>query len=607
MVFIAAVSNTNQENTLSAFYNALPNTLTAEAGKVWGVALHSVTLNATPNTWSPPPGGCFMGVYSYSLLNPNIRISFGSWVEKIRFIPSTPQELVDLLEESTKLKPRQGYEERIFHSAFQFQYNAPLKKIVLSYKSDFQRVSTFMRTSIEVLEAIGFLPEQLTAVASKVKVMSEKIDFKFYKPFKIVAFRSPNLRKFDPDYLEVYLRGLSAGPTTSPSCNELLARLCYRRDSQGGSHMVIESPIRRLLNSTDVNRLEFSITGPEGSPLSLKTGQPTVIVLEMEQVSLSETEVNVSVRSSDGDSKYLDNASSDFRVDLNQPLRLQGGYRCALRSLSMSLQLDHLPYEIDFIVSSVRGEDEAPSGRMALTEAQLKERLARLHKIVGGIENFSVISMPQRVPQEDERKVQLHTTHFESEEDLVRVLNIDNDVCVFSIEPNGVGEKKKQASVVFRREGYVLLPWELVALLGYDDNSIVLHVDRRNAPRSKAQIGVSLKLQGTQGQKFVFPEKVNLNALYPRNVFVYAQFVQPSIVGNTQTRLLSVLPLEFQPNEVYEGRHGVVKNRTLRFVPLEFTDLHTLHIQLRDATGRPIRFVKKLNDPVFLVLVFSRV
>jgi hypothetical protein len=95
--------------------------------------------------------------------------------------------------------------------------------------------------------------------------------------------------------------------------------------------------------------------------------------------------------------------------------------------------------------------------------------------------------------------------------------------------------------------------------------------------------------------------RVNVNIYCPENIQIYANFVEPSVVGNVKTSILKSVPVIRNDENGflhYEPRH-------LEFRRLTFSHLMNLHFQLLSADGKEIKFAFE-DSPVHMLLEFRK-
>lgn len=79
-----------------------------------------------------------------------------------------------------------------------------------------------------------------------------------------------------------------------------------------------------------------------------------------------------------------------------------------------------------------------------------------------------------------------------------------------------------------------------------------------------------------------------LNRAIPNNLYVYTDICESCIVGDVETPLLRIVPVDIQ-NYVY-SRTKSVNVTPPRYIPLLRTSFQTIEIDIRDHLGNPITF-----------------
>ena len=104
-------------------------------------------------------------------------------------------------------------------------------------------------------------------------------------------------------------------------------------------------------------------------------------------------------------------------------------------------------------------------------------------------------------------------------------------------------------------------------------------------------------------QPFVFPRPPRYEKEFPTSAFVYANFIEPSIVAGQFLRILRIISLSTNHKH---GRHHLVKDfKHLEMHNVTTSRLQTLSFELRSHDGTPLDFQDQSSEVMFN-LVFQR-
>ena len=91
----------------------------------------------------------------------------------------------------------------------------------------------------------------------------------------------------------------------------------------------------------------------------------------------------------------------------------------------------------------------------------------------------------------------------------------------------------------------------------------------------------------------------NIDYLKPQYMMLYADFIQPSIVGESYSKLLKIIQI---PNN--NANYHTEEFQHQETHSLENTLIKTMHFEIRSHTGELINFADSKN--IFLNLLFSK-
>ena len=125
----------------------------------------------------------------------------------------------------------------------------------------------------------------------------------------------------------------------------------------------------------------------------------------------------------------------------------------------------------------------------------------------------------------------------------------------------------------------IILPEELIYVLGFDNPGIIFNNGYGAIPSN-------------YGKQLTAKRKVNLNFLVPQNLLLYADCVQPSLVGNAYGKYLTNIPIPMKKtNSIFDLSYVIYEPKNLEFHPLHQSDVNHVLIQLLRTDGNQPEFM----------------
>ena len=185
-----------------------------------------------------------------------------------------------------------------------------------------------------------------------------------------------------------------------------------------------------------------------------------------------------------------------------------------------------------------------------------------------------------------------------TDKNIVSIINkFFNDItggnCKMSlITENGI--EKQTCDMLLKPHTAYILPKPIAAILGYSN-------EKNTSPdinEHSYYVGLMNQSQ-TDDLLIKFTENINIASLKPQYLMVYADFIEPSIVGGTHQKLLKVLPI----SKNYKRAYKIDEFSHLEYHKIENTELNKIEINIRGHDGELANF--KNNTNVFLNVLFS--
>ena len=104
-------------------------------------------------------------------------------------------------------------------------------------------------------------------------------------------------------------------------------------------------------------------------------------------------------------------------------------------------------------------------------------------------------------------------------------------------------------------------------------------------------------------KKFIGDFEIDPNLMIPRNLMLYADCVEPSLIGNIYGQYLTNIPVPIE--DVNQKFLTTYEPRNLEFHPLQTGDLSNVHFQLTQTDGK-FPSLSNENAQLFITLLFRK-
>lgn len=309
------------------------------------------------------------------------------------------------------------------------------------------------------------------------------------------------------------------------------------------------------LSNTMLKDIELSICDEKNHFLQLAPGTPTIVKLSFRKMEKNKESFNVRL-SSAVSTKFPQNSSASFKVELPNTLNLDRKWKVALTSISHPNNFTTFLCDEDSRSLSVSWRSETKE--IFKHKLTLKEHYNSPNDVFNEIKTFF------------------------SENNLGEVkLELENRMCFY-----------------FPRICNLTMGNYLLRVLGFT------HYDALSTAKKYTRFVIQPYtshsfIKNENGQNlFCFQEKITLNILDPKYICLYANFISPTILGGEYHKILRIIPIR-------ESKTGYIisefKHR--EFYELQNTEIKELEIELRAHDGELINFKSKQN--IIINLLFS--
>lgn len=344
-------------------------------------------------------------------------------------------------------------------------------------------------------------------------------------------------------------------------------------------HVEFDNPLYLTLTTSVINEFTVRLLDENNRQLELSPSLPTILKMNIRPLNEGTGEFNIVIDSTKRNPNYPNNTGTDFCFNLAPILQLDDDYICCINSISYSTFFKTLPIpEKEQYIKIIRETAE------------------------GGIFNITLPFNPKKKPC------------FNIQD----VLNILNEDCL--IPDNFPHAKHIQhpmlesrcAKFVLEEVGGISfvniggfpditydLPHELISILG-EKNDEDMSVDTN---RWVFKLDTPTEIDGLYKKKFVHPP--DIISLIPITLFIYADFIQPIMVGDTQVNLLQIIPVRSEAIDGSKNKYVTEAIKRPNWTQVRLRTLDKLSFKIMRSDGKPINFHND-RDGVIITLTFKR-
>ena len=312
------------------------------------------------------------------------------------------------------------------------------------------------------------------------------------------------------------------------------------------------------LVTTLLTTFNIFLTDINHNPLFLSPGTPTYVKLHLQKM---ERETKILKVTSESTQAHPNNTNNKFSILLPEKIFLPArDWKVALSSIS--LRPDFATFTTKNFILLVH-----------VYRTQNGEYDSRTVMMLLGPGNYTV----ENIIEQTNKKF---FPEKEGEPKLLRMRKNDNNKVEIDI---GNYPTYKDGTTL-----EVFITKNLLYFLGFDVNKILQ--EKKQAIKFTVQIG--------QRNAINFFHDVRSNGIVPPYLFLYTNFVQPSIVGSTFTKMLKIFSVE------NSSEFTKVEFEHLEFFKIEPSVLENLHFELRTHTGELVHLGHK--EDIILSLILQR-
>lgn len=356
----------------------------------------------------------------------------------------------------------------------------------------------------------------------------------------VVASKPFVLRSNIPEYIRILMDGVDSN-YGSPNCVNTLAVLPTHHTQDELTFFADVSRREYIkLQSQEIASIHLKLVDESGQQLSLVRGQPTMIGMHFSVKEESDFVLRISSKDAN-----MEGSNSDFRINFPSPIIVQHG-----------------------------------TWKTALSSILFPTIFARLGNS-GNIEHVNFVPADGGMTNE----LHLREEDFTSSEKLLQILN---SVVGFARNEGVYFEQVRgHLNIVFGpgEEVTVVFPSKTAFLLGISNTFVE---------------GVTYPI--VSGDRYIAPQKIDLERLAPRALLLYVDIIKPQVVGSQYSKVIKMIPVA---RETSAGNMQSYESNHLDFVELTHTHIHSVSLKLVQSDGQLVTFHNNA-DEVLINLVFSQ-
>lgn len=334
------------------------------------------------------------------------------------------------------------------------------------------------------------------------------------------------------------------------------------------------------ISNSVLDKLSIKILNENNENIELDYGVSTFVKLKFKKMNLHPDNFNVRLSPNDHQS------FNSFVIDLPQPYYLDCDWKVSLSSINYANIFRPLPFEEPYrtIWTASLGTNLKKKNEEDLLKSHIMPNVMysnsglinELNKILSNRtkERLSI----EKLLRSDTSIKGLPLGQFKTE------------------EFEEYGEKKIKVSITVNEQSYILIPISICELLGFNptidtsDNVII------------SPSGYSVCFLNTFSDPITinFSGFFHLNRLRPEYLMVYTDIIEQTIVGNSFSKLIKIVPVYHESTDSYK----TLEFKNKEFHSLENTLVKRIKFEIRSHSGDLINFME--GSKIFINLLFSK-
>jgi hypothetical protein len=380
--------------------------------------------------------------------------------------------------------------------------------------------------------------------------------------------RTPKFNNSIPKYIKIMLTNIEC--TTINDQQEPIVSyhaINYVKDSM--HYMNFVQPHFVKLTTNSINNFTVHILDDQNRQLQVEPAQSTIFKMSLRPYDYLKQQTTLIIDSTKENQYFPNNTKCDFSITLKPPIRLDTRYECALSSITLPTLFNSVPIieNESYVVFGKKNET-----KWFKIKLNFQKRYASLIDFLSDLNKFCYI--PRVYPKALEYSLK----------------SLNGQFIHFSLIKNQNNASHKIVVKGIKDVAYDF-PREIGSLLG-----VTL-----DTPRWKIELDNEDNSESHFTTISVHP---NINALIPNNLWLFAEFIEPTLVGGTMCNLLHIIPVTSTVLQSSEN-YSTVEFERLNWLEISKNVLDNISFQLRTASGSIVKFANP-EDGIIFTLVLRR-
>jgi hypothetical protein len=572
-------------NTLSKFTNHFgQNPLTLGNETKWQIGLESIYIHPR-----------FTNIPMLPKVIPHIKIysssEISSMLKQLKADNLPTDNVYDLVPHSAISIPYKHYTPQILLNTINeilFSKNPSLRLKFLGFKLDNDRFTIKMTpkkenmTNDEMVKYLRFNYEPIlqnhicfhVELATMLGMVKEKQDYIRYLPEKVR--NDLKLKELRPKIIKVEISNVQP-IIQNNSHARILSHHTLNMINTHLHYVQFDNPLYLTLSSSIINDFTVRLLDENDRQLQLNPSLPTILKMSLRPLDEGTGEFNIVIDSTKKNPSHPNNTGTDFCFNLSPTLQLDSDYVCSINSISYSTYFKTLP---------IPTNEQYIKVTRKLPDSQIIQ--------------VSFPFNPKKKP-------------FFNIQDVLNVLNEDCKVLDTFPYANALQHPSLEArcaKFVLEEIGGISfvnvggfpnttydLPYELISVLGEKTD------DTSNINRWIFELDTQTEISDLSKKRFAHPP--DIISLIPITLFIYADFIQPIMVGETQVNLLQIVPVRSDMIDGHKNKYITEAIKRPNWAQVRLRTLDKLSFKILRSDGKPIEFNNE-RDGVIITLTFKK-
>ena len=562
--YIHAFSNADtkrhQNNTLTSFVNNLPISIDLPYNEKWHVCVQSVGFSSKFPSVVLPKDESLPCIKIFSE-NTNQGVKYAHEVDI--FFPSKFSDI------KTIKKSFDVIAEKNLGLEFVFNEDENIKILY----SDKNHKKYRLEIHKDIVSSFG-----LSLFNTKIKYINNNLYYRF-----TLSSANPILESYlkrwnfkHPDLVRIQCDQIAEQMFNSELTKDLKIFCPSFENKEKYTIHQFESEEYSPISNSVLDKLSIKILNEKNENIELDYGVSTFIKLKFKKMNLHPDNFNVRLSPNEHQS------FNSFVIELPQPYYLDCDWKVSLSSINYANIFRPLPFEDPYRTIWTASLGKTANKNNDLVSHTIPNVMYSNSGLINELNKILISGNNERL----------------SVEKLLKFNSINGPpLGVFKTEEfEEYGENKIKVSITVYEHSYILIPISICEILGFDpindvsDNVILSPSGYSVCFLNNIESPVTINFSGF----------FDINRLRPEYLMIYTDIIEQTIVGNSFSKLIKIVPVYHESTDSYKNLE--FKNK--EFHSLENTLVKRIKFEIRSHSGDLINFME--GSKIFINLLFSK-